>query len=42
MLLPSLLTKGKLNMFHQKKLNICEIEKIFGRIETLRKKGVAL
>jgi len=42
MLGPSLLAKGKLKMFHQKNRNIAEIEKIFARIETLRKKGEAL
>ncbi|MCM2263964.1 MAG: 4Fe-4S dicluster domain-containing protein [Desulfuromonadales bacterium] len=42
MLGPTLLTKGKLRMFHQKNRNIGEIEKIFARIEALRKKGEAL
>lgn len=42
MLGPSLLAKGKLKMFHQKNRNIGDIEKIFARIETLRKKGEAL
>jgi heterodisulfide reductase subunit C len=42
MLGPSLLAKGKLKMFHQKNRNIHEIEKIFARIEMLRKKGEAL
>jgi len=42
MLGPSLLTKGKLKVFHQKNRNIHDIEKIFARIETLRKKGDAL
>ena len=42
MLGPSLLAKGKLKMFHQKNRNLHEIEKIFSRIETLRKKGGAL
>ena len=41
MLGPKLLTKGKLKMFHQKNRNIAEIEKIFSRIEELRKKGEA-
>ena len=41
MLGPKLLTKGKLKMFHQKNKNIGEIEKIFSRIEELRKKGEA-
>ena len=42
MLGPKLLTKGKLKMFHQKNRNQGEIEKIFSRIEELRKKGEAL
>lgn len=42
MLGPSLLAKGKLKMFHQKNRNIGEIEKIFARIEQLRKQGGAL
>ena len=42
MLGPKLITKGKLKMFHQKNKNISEIEKIFGRIEEMRKKGEAL
>ncbi len=37
MLGPKLLTKGKLKMFHQKNRNLAEIEKIFSRIEELRK-----
>jgi heterodisulfide reductase subunit C len=37
MLGPKLLTKGKLKMFHQKNKNLPEIEKIFSRIEELRK-----
>lgn len=42
MLGPTLLSKGKLKMFHQKNRNHAEIEKIFARLETLRKKGEAL
>ena len=42
MLGPALLSKGKLKMFHQKNRNIAEVEKIFARIEMLRKKGEAL
>lgn len=42
MLGPKLITKGKLKMFHQKNKNLPEIEKIFKRIEELRKKGGAL
>ena len=41
MLGPKLLTKGKLKVFHQKNRNQAEIEKIFKRIEELRKKGEA-
>jgi len=41
MLGPKLLTKGKLKVFHQKNKNLAEIEKIFSRIEELRKKGEA-
>jgi heterodisulfide reductase subunit C len=37
-----LLSKGKLKVFHHKNRNLAEIEKIFARIETLRKKGEAL
>jgi len=42
MLGPTLLSKGKLKMFHHKNRNHAEIEKIFARLETLRKKGEAL
>ena len=42
MLGPKLITKGKLKMFHQKNKNLPEIEKVFKRIEYLRKKGGAL
>lgn len=42
MLGPKLITKGKLKMFHQKNKNMAEIEKIFKRIEDMRKKGEAL
>ena len=42
MLGPKLITKGKLKMFHQKNKNMAEIEKIFQRIEEMRKKGEAL
>lgn len=42
MLGPKLITKGKLKMFHQKNRNLPEIEKIFSRIQDLRKKGEAL
>ena len=41
MLGPKLFSKGKLKMFHQKNRNLPEIEKIFSRIEELRKKGEA-
>ncbi|KAF0214883.1 MAG: heterodisulfide reductase subunit [Geobacteraceae bacterium] len=41
MLGPKLITRGKLKMFHQKNKNLPEIEKIFKRIEELRKKGEA-
>ena len=39
---PKLLTKGKLKVFHQKNKNMAEIEKIFSRIEAMRRKGEAL
>ena len=39
---PKLLTKGKLKVFHQKNRNIAEVEKIFSRIEEMRRKGEAL
>ncbi|MFZ4858725.1 MAG: 4Fe-4S dicluster domain-containing protein [Desulfuromonadaceae bacterium] len=42
MLGPKLLAKGKLKMFHSKNKNLPEIEKIFSRIEEMRKKGEAL
>ena len=42
MLGPTLLTKGKLKMFHQKNRNVAEIERIFGRLAELRKQGGAL
>lgn len=42
MLGPKLLTKGKLKMFHSKNKNMAEIEKIFLRIEEMRRKGEAL
>ncbi len=42
MLGPKLLAKGKLKMFHSKNKNLSEIEKIFSRIEEMRKKGEAL
>jgi heterodisulfide reductase subunit C len=41
MLGPKLLSKGKLKVFHQKNRNSADIEKIFSRIEELRKKGEA-
>ncbi|HEY7745361.1 MAG TPA: 4Fe-4S dicluster domain-containing protein [Desulfuromonadales bacterium] len=41
MLGPKLLSKGKLKVFHQKNRNLAEIEKIFSRIEEMRKKGEA-
>ncbi len=41
MLGPKLFNKGKLKVFHQKNKNLAEIEKIFSRIEELRKKGEA-
>src|SRR6266568_5030069 len=39
---PKLITKGKLKMFHSKNKNLADIERIFARIEELRKKGEAL
>lgn len=39
---PKLLSKGKLKMFHRKNRNLAEIEKIFTRIEEMRKKGEAV
>ena len=42
MLGPKLITKGKLKVFHQKNKNMTEIEKIFSRIEKMRKNGEAL
>lgn len=42
MLGPKLITKGKLKVFHRKNKNLPEIEKIFQRIDELRKKGEAL
>jgi heterodisulfide reductase subunit C len=42
MLGPKLLAKGKLKMFHSKNKNLPEIEKIFTRIEEMRKNGEAL
>lgn len=42
MLGPKLLSKGKLKVFHQKNRNIAEVEKIFSRIEEMRRKGEAL
>jgi heterodisulfide reductase subunit C len=42
MLGPKLLAKGKLKMFHSKNRNMNEIEKIFSRIDEMRKKGEAL
>ena len=41
MLGPKLLSRGKLKMFHQKNKNIGAIERIFSRIEEMRKKGEA-
>jgi heterodisulfide reductase subunit C len=41
MLGPKLLSKGKLKMFHSKNRNLAEIEKIFSRIEEMRKNGDA-
>jgi heterodisulfide reductase subunit C2 len=41
MLGPKLLSKGKLKMFHSKNKNLAEIDKIFSRIEEMRKKGDA-
>ena len=38
---PKLITKGKLKMFHQKNRNMAEVEKIFSRIEEMRRKGEA-
>lgn len=42
MLGPKLLSKGKLKVFHQKNKNMAEVEKIFSRIEEMRRKGEAL
>jgi heterodisulfide reductase subunit C len=42
MLGPKLITKGKLKMFQSKNKNMPEIEKIFCRIEEMRKNGEAL
>jgi len=42
MLGPKLIAKGKLKMFHSKNKNLSEIEKIFSRIEAMRKNGEAL
>lgn len=42
MLGPKLISRGKLKMFHQKNRNMAEIEKIFSRIEEMRKNGEAL
>ena len=42
MLGPKLLSKGKLKVFHQKNKNIADVEKIFNRIEEMRRKGEAL
>ena len=42
MLGPKLLAKGKLKVFHRKNRNLSEIEKIFTRIEEMRKNGEAL
>lgn len=42
MLGPKLLSKGKLKVFHQKNKNISEVEKIFSRIEAMRRNGEAL
>lgn len=36
---PTLLSKGKLKMFQQKNKNLAEIEKIFSRIEEMRRNG---
>jgi heterodisulfide reductase subunit C len=41
MLGPKLLSKGKLKVFHQKNRNLAEIERIFSRIEEMRRKGEA-
>jgi heterodisulfide reductase subunit C len=42
MLGPKLITRGKLKVFHQKNKNMTEIEKIFSRIEEMRRNGEAL
>ena len=42
MLGPKLISKGKLKMFQQKNKNLAEIEKIFNRIEEMRRKCEAL
>jgi heterodisulfide reductase subunit C2 len=41
MLGPKLLSKGKLKVFHSKNKNLADIEKIFNRIEEMRKNGDA-
>lgn len=38
---PKLISKGKLKMFHHKNKNVAEVEKIFARIEAMRRKGEA-
>jgi len=42
MLGPKLFAKGKLKLFHKKNKNLTEIDKIFSRIEAMRKNGEAL
>jgi heterodisulfide reductase subunit C len=42
MLGPKLFAKGKLKMFQNKNNNLPEIDKIFSRIEEMRKNGEAL
>jgi heterodisulfide reductase subunit C len=42
MLGPKMITKGKLKMFQKKNKNMTEIEKIFCRIDEMRKNGEAL
>lgn len=41
MLGPKLITRGKLKMFHRKNNNVAEIDKIFARIEAMRRNGEA-
>ena len=42
MLAPKLFAKGKLKILHKKNKNLSEIDRIFARIEAMRKNGEAL